>query len=115
MAVATLAPHAEAIRRIKELFGLSDAELASLFGVKRQALAYWRTHGVPPGRMADVDRISELAERFGRTFKPARIPQIVRTPGRGLSNRTVLEVLAKDGPQPIFDYLYRLLSFSTTA
>lgn len=115
MAVATLHPHAAAVRRIKELFGLSDAELANLFGVKRQALAYWREHGIPAGRAADVDRIYELAERFARTFKAARLPQIVRTAGRGLGNRSVLEVLAKDGPQPIFDYLYRLLSFSTTA
>jgi transcriptional regulator with XRE-family HTH domain len=105
---------APSIEQIVDTFGLSYSELADILHVKRQALAEWRHRGVPPARSADVDRLLELAERFGRSFKRNRIPQIVRTPGRGLSDRTVLQVLRTDGPQPVSDYLYRLMSFTAT-
>lgn len=114
MHARAIAPTSPSIEQIVDTFGLSYSELANILHVKRQALAEWRQRGVPAGRSADVDRLLELAERFGRTFKRNRIPQIVRTPGRGLSDRTVLQVLKSDGPQVVSDYLYRLMSFNAT-
>ena len=100
--------------QIADTFGISQAELASILHIRRQALAQWSDRGVPHSRSADIDRLLELSERFRRAFKPSRIPQIVRTPGKGLGGRTVLDVLKTEGPQPVSDYLYRLLSFGVT-
>ena len=62
-------------------------------------------------RAADVDRIRELALVFLRKFAPARVPQIVRTRGEGLGGRSVLEVLAEGGVEPVYAYLERLFSY----
>ncbi|MDQ2909317.1 MAG: hypothetical protein M3R44_08225 [Candidatus Eremiobacteraeota bacterium] len=72
----------------------------------------WSVNGVPPERAADVDRVRELAGLFALRFIPARIPQIVRTPGRGLGERCVLEVLAASGVEPVYAYLERLFSYT---
>jgi len=95
---------------IRSPFGLSYKELGALFHVSRQAVQRWSVNGVPPERAADVDRVRELVGVFARRFIPARIPQIVRTPGRGLGERSVLEVLATSGVEPVYAYLERLFS-----
>ncbi|GAC1414743.1 MAG: hypothetical protein NVSMB64_24990 [Candidatus Velthaea sp.] len=90
---------------------MSETELAALFGVSRPAIAKWRTRGVPPERSADVDRVRELSGYFTKKFVRVRVPQIVRTPGRGLAGKTVLAVLAEDGVDPVYAYLERLFSY----
>ena len=62
-------------------------------------------------RAADVDRVRELSEVFLRKFIPARVPQIVRTPGKGLGGKSVLEVVAESGVEPIYAYLERLFAY----
>ncbi|HEY9085585.1 MAG TPA: helix-turn-helix transcriptional regulator [Candidatus Tyrphobacter sp.] len=103
---------AAAIDRIRSAFGLSTEELAALFGVSRPAVQQWRTNGVPITRAADVDRVRELADVFARKFIPERVPQIVRTSGKGLSNRSVLQVIAEQGVGPVYAYLERLFSYT---
>lgn len=102
-----------ALDRVQHAFQLTGSELGALFGVTRQAVEQWRVRGVPVQRSADVDRVAEAAAIFTETFIPARVPQIVRTPGRGLHGRTVLEVLATDGAVPVLEYLYGLLNFGS--
>lgn len=102
---------AGALDEIRGRFGISEDELAGLFGVTRPAIAKWRLRGVPVARAADVDRVRELAGYFGRRFVAARIPQIVRTPGKGLAGKTVLDVLAEGGVDRVYAYLERLFSY----
>ena len=99
------------IDAIRRAFGLSEDELAKMFGVSRTTIAKWRLRGVPFERGADVDRVAELAGVLVRTFIPARVPQIVRTPGRGLGGRTVLAVLGAEGVEPVYAYLERLFAY----
>jgi transcriptional regulator with XRE-family HTH domain len=96
---------------VRHAFGLSEQELADLFGVSRSATAKWRLRGVPYERAADVDRVSELAGYFVRRFLPARVPQIVRNRGRGLGNKSVLAVIAENGVDPVYAYLERLFAY----
>lgn len=104
---------AGALDEIRRRFALSEDELAGLFGVSRPAITKWRQRGVPAGRAADVDRVRELAEYFGRRFIAARIPQIVRTPGKGLAGKTVLAVVAEaGGVDRVYAYLERLFSYT---
>jgi hypothetical protein len=112
MAIATERVGALALDEIRGVFGLSEAELARLFAVSRPAVARWRETGVPVERGADVDRVRELAAYFHRRFLPVRIPQVVRTPGRGLGNRSVLAVIGESGVEPVYAYLEQLFSYT---
>lgn len=91
---------AETLDEIRARFALSETELATMFNVSRPALAKWRTRGVPVQRVADVDRVLELARYFHWKVKPQRVPQIVRTPGKGLDGKTVLETIAERARSP---------------
>jgi hypothetical protein len=103
---------ADALDEIRGRFGLSEDELAALFGVSRPAVTKWRVRGVPVDRAAEVDRVRELAGYFGRRFMAARIPQIVRTPGKGLTGKTVLAVIAAGGVDRVYAYLESLFSYT---
>lgn len=97
---------------IRAVFGLSENELADLFGVRRQSLDGWRKHGIPLVRLASVERVAELARLLHREIIPTRIPQIVRTKDAWLGDRTILHVLAHDGVDPIYAYLHRLFAYA---
>ena len=100
------------INVIQETFGLSDGELGALFNVSRQAAQQWKMRSVPPNRAADVARVADLAQLLKRRLRAERLPQIVRTAGRGLQGRTVLQMIAQHGVEPIYEYLERLYSYS---
>lgn len=101
-----------AIEEIRSIFGLSETRTARLFGVSRQAVDKWRVAGVPAGRMADVDRVLEIARVFKKRLKAERIPQAVTTPAKGLHGSTILEVLERSGPEPVYRYLHELYSYA---
>ena len=112
---ATSAAHrigSDALDQIRGRFALSEDALAALFSVSRPAIAKWRQRGVPVERAADVDRVRELAGYFGRRFIAVRIPQIVRTPGKGLAGKTVLDVLAEGNVDRVYAYLESLFSYT---
>lgn len=106
-------PAAQSLGQIQNNFGLSEGELAELFGLTRQAVQQWRMRGVPNKRIADVDRIAELARVLKRRLLPKRLPQIVRTPAKGLQGRTVLETLAQFGVDRVYRYLEELYSYTS--
>jgi hypothetical protein len=90
----------DALDDIRRTFGLSETELAVLFGVTCASIAKWRLRGVPVERVADVDRVRKLAVHFTRRFIAAHIPQIVRTPGKSLGRKTVLAAITHSGVGP---------------
>lgn len=97
---------------IEEALGLSDADLGSLFGVKRQAIAGWRKSGIPAERAAGLDRLVELTQFLQRRLVPARIPTIIRNPARSLDHRSILAVLAEEGVGPVYAYFAALASYA---
>jgi hypothetical protein len=100
------------LEEVQEVLGLSSAETAALFGVTRQAVDGWRRNGVPATRMAEVERVRDVARVLYEELIPTRIPQVVRTPARGLGGRTILQVLAgPEGPERVRGYLARLYAF----
>lgn len=102
----------EQLSFISETFGLSETELGRLLHVTRQAVSQWRARGIPPERSAQVDRIVETAQFLQRRLIPARIPEIVRTPAKGLGGATMLSVLRDAGAEPIFLYVTRLAAYA---
>jgi hypothetical protein len=97
---------------ISSTFGLSDTELADLFGVRRPSLVGWREHGLPQARRATAERLHDLARVFRRELIASRIPEIVRTADDWLGGRTILQAIKIDGAEPIYAYLHRLFSYS---
>lgn len=105
----------ELLNQIRATFGLSESELADLFRVRRPSLAAWRETGLPQTRRATAERLLGLARVFAQEVIPSRIPEIVRTPDAWLGGRSVLDVLAGEGPDPVYAYLHRLFSYSQQA
>lgn len=100
---------------IREVFGLSEAQLADLFRVRRPSLTAWRSVGIPQTRRATAERLQGLARVFDRELTPSRIPEIVRTPDEWLGGRTILDVLVAEGPDPVYGYLGRLFAYAEGA
>ena len=97
---------------VQQTFGLSGAETGELFGVTRQAVDQWRQNGVPSERVADVERVRDVARVLYEELIPERIPQVVRNPARGLGGRSILQVLAEpEGAERVRAYLARLYAF----
>lgn len=93
---------------IKDLFQLSSAELGELFGgVRRQAIDQWFDVGVPTERVADVDRVAQVASNLGTIFKKQRLPAIIRGPMQALDNRSIYDVLRTEGVAPIQELFRR--------
>jgi hypothetical protein len=99
------------LNEIKQIYGLSESELADLFKVRRPSLAAWRETGIPKTRLASAERQLDLARIFAREVIRSRVPEIVRTRDDWLDGRSILEVLASDGPDPVYGYLHRLFRY----
>ena len=94
------------------ILGLSQSELADLFGIRQPSLASWRAGHIPATRRASVERLHDLALVLKREMIPSRIPEVVRTPDAWLGNRSMLEVIRAEGVAPIYGYLARLFAYA---
>ncbi len=95
----------------REILGLSQSELAELFGIRQPSLAAWLTHGVPVARIASVERLYDLCKVLAGELLLERIPEIVRTPDEWLGDQSILDVIKRDGTAPIYGYLTRLFAY----
>lgn len=102
----------EQLDRIREVFDLSEHELASLFNLQRQSVSEWREKGVPASRRASLERLVDLANVFAREVIASRIAQIVRTPDDWLGGETILDTIKRAGPEAVYAYLHRLFTFN---
>ena len=110
----SLAPDSRILDRIRDVFQLSEHELAALFCVQRQSISGWRENGVPQARRASLERLDDLARVIRDEVIQSRIPQIVRTKDAWLGNRTILETIRTDGPEAVCGYLARLFTYNGT-
>jgi transcriptional regulator with XRE-family HTH domain len=99
------------LQEIRDTFGLTQAELADLFGRRAPSIKEWETRGIPRDRQASVERLVGLAHLFRRRVIGSRIPEIVRTPDDWLGGRTILQTLRTEGVDPIYAYLGRLFNY----
>ena len=104
-----------ALARIFTTFGLKKAEVGRLFNVTRQSIDEWALKGVPHGRIADVERVAELALTLQKRFKRERLPQIVRAPMPGLNDQNILQAIRAKGVVPVFEMLERAFSYIPAA
>ena len=82
--------------RVLAVWNLNQSDAAALFGVTRQAIAKWRTRGVPAGRLEAVADLSAATDLLIRHLKRDRIPAVVRRGSMQLGGRSLLD-LVKQG------------------
>jgi len=88
--------HRESLEQFLSVWQISAAEAARVFGVSRQAVAQWRTAGVPGDRLVALADGSGATELLLRYVRPDRIPAVVRRPADVLGGASLLS-MAQDG------------------
>ncbi len=79
------------LERFVELWGLSNAAAARVFGVSRQAFSKWLRGGPPSSRSRAVADLAVATDLLDRYVKRERIPAVVRRSAANLDGRSLLE------------------------
>jgi hypothetical protein len=78
--------------RLLSAWDLSLSEASRMFGVSRQALAKWRSGGVPADRMPALTDLVSATRLLERRIKRERIPAVIRRRAEALGGRSLLEI-----------------------
>jgi transcriptional regulator with XRE-family HTH domain len=79
---------------IADVLGLTQTELAALFGVRRQAVDQWMARGVPAERQEKLATLGEIADLLSAKLKSERIPGVVRRAAAAYGERSALDAIA---------------------
>lgn len=83
----------EPLRRLTNLWDLSNAAAARVFGVSRQAFSKWLATGPPADRVDDVAAVDDITTLLDRYVKRERIPAVVRRQSPRLGDASIVERL----------------------
>lgn len=86
------------LKAIKRILGLSDADLASLFGVTRRSVEKWQQQ-IPAKRAEKVAAVYQVAQLLDEHLRSELIPGIARTPAEVYDGRTMLDLIKNDEHQ----------------
>jgi hypothetical protein len=100
---------------IAETFELSETELADLFGVRRQAVAQWRSDGIPSARQEKVATVASIADLLSRKLKADRVPGIARRAADAYDGLTMLEMVGHDRHGELLESVRESFDYATTA
>ncbi len=102
--------------RVKELFGLTNGELADLFGVSRQAVDQWEQSGeVPAARREKLANLLSVGELLDRKLAPGRLPLVARRSADVYNGLTMLDMVAADRDAKLWELTERAFDWSGTA
>jgi hypothetical protein len=97
------AVRSEPLERFVELWGLSNAGAARVFGVSRQAFSKWLVNGPPASRSGAVADVATATDLLDRYVKRERIPAVVRRPAPLLGDISLLELATSGNTREIAD------------
>jgi hypothetical protein len=86
---------ASGLERFTQLWDLSGADAARIFGVSRQAFTKWLHDGPPLDRAAAVAALEDTTDVLTRYIKRDRIPVVVRRPADMLGGASLLQLIEK--------------------
>jgi hypothetical protein len=96
--------------------GLNRQELASLFGVSRQAIDDWEARDRVPERHAQkLTDLVAVAELLDRKLKPGRLQLLVRRPSPAFGGMTFLEMVRQDRLEDVRRQTEEALDWAATA
>jgi hypothetical protein len=99
-----------ALARAVQVLGLGDAEVVAIFHVSPAELAGWRKGGVPAEHAGVVSTVEDVAKRLAVWLDPGQLRHAVRQPRADLGGRSLLQVLAEDGPDAVHAEVDRMLA-----
>lgn len=103
------------LERVRSVLSLSRTDLAGLFGVKRQALERWDTHGVPADRQKKVATLGAIVDLLTAQLKADRIPGVVRRRALAYGNRSILEAIAAGDEEAVLGELRSTFDWASAA
>lgn len=103
------------LEELLETFDLSHTDAGRLFGVTRQAIAQWLTHGVPSDRLAKVTTVAQIASLLRHNLVSERIPGIARKTATAYGDRTMLEMIAANDHDRLHELTRQSFDWSTAA
>jgi transcriptional regulator with XRE-family HTH domain len=102
--------------RVKDLLGLTNSEVADLFGVSRQAVDQWELSGeVPTARREKLANLLSVGELLDRKLSPGRLPLVARRSADAYGGLTMLEMVASDRHSELREITERAFDWSGTA
>ena len=84
----------DALTRTSEIWDLSQAEAACLFGVSCEEIGQWR-RGVSRARVGAVSDLADATDLLVRYLEGNRIPAVVRRPIPALDGASLVDLLGR--------------------
>jgi len=103
------------LKRAMELFELDKTELATLFGVRRQAVEQWERRGVPAERRAKLATMVAVGELLARKLRPGLLPGVARRRAPAYQGRTMLQMIKDDRHDALLEDVRTSFDWATTA
>jgi len=103
------------LRRLMDAFKLSKTELASLFGVRRQAVDQWLERGVPSERQEKVQTLVAICDLLERKLKPGRLAGVSRRAADAYGGKTMLELIAADRHRELLELVRESFDWASAA
>jgi len=94
---------------------LQIGALASLFGVRRQAVDQWLERGVPSERQEKVQTLIAICDLLERKLKPGRLAGVARRPADAYGGKTMLELIAADQHRELLELVRDSFDWATAA
>lgn len=91
------------LERFVELWGLSNAGAARVFGVSRQAFSKWLANGPPTARAGAVADLTTATDLLDRYVKREMIPAVVRRQAAMLDNTSLLDLAMSGDTRAVAD------------
>jgi hypothetical protein len=103
------------LRRVMDAFELSKTELASLFGVRRQAVDQWLERGIPAERQEKMQTLVAICDLLERKLKPGRLAGVARRPADAYGGKTMLELIAADRHRELLEFVRDSFDWASAA
>lgn len=103
------------VRRVMDAFDLSKTELASLFGVRRQAVDQWLERRVPSERQEKVQTLVAICDLLERKLKPGRLVGVARRPADAYGGKTMLNLIAADRHRELLELVRDSFDWASAA
>lgn len=102
------------LERVGRVLDLNRTELASLFGVSRQAVEKWEAQGVPSERQGKLSTVGAIVDLLEAQLKADRIAAVARRAAPAYGDRSILAAIAAGEEDLVLAELRKAFDWATT-